>query len=136
MSINGITSSTKVSEGQKIIAKRQEENRGKPVERDSFERSNPLDNNPNYVKYPYGSPELAQAILASACYRIPDKPKIIRSEDNEKENFTIEPSEKSCNTHNNETHHYNQQDSGEKDDSEKYQRQSNDVEDQYSITDD
>ncbi len=76
---------------------------------DSFERS-AESSEPNYVKYPYGSYELAQAILATAAYRVEKRqPRVpIQSKDIDSY-LVVSKSEQSASTHNNETHHYGSQ---------------------------
>lgn len=76
---------------------------------DSFVRSS-QNAGPNYVKYPYGAPELAMAVLASAAQKVEKRQPEIPVETQDADSWIVVGNvAESSPSHNNETHHYNQQ---------------------------
>lgn len=81
------------------------------IAQDAFIKSSQIVE-PNYVKYPYGAPELTRAVLASAAVKIPKHPEIPVEEPKDADSWiVVGKTDGAAASHNDETHHYNQQES-------------------------
>ncbi len=78
---------------------------------DAFIRSSQTEG-PNYVRYPYGAPELTMAVLATSAMKVPKDPEIpVEKAEDPDSWIVVGKAEGAAASHNNETHHYNQQES-------------------------
>lgn len=112
MSINKVSGVNGYIPPQRIGKKDDKnEHAARVAEQDAFIRSSQTVE-PNYVRYPYGAPELTRAVLATSAMKVPKHPEISVEKPEDPDSWiVVGKSEGAAASHNNETHHYNQQES-------------------------